>query len=69
MQTGIVQFLSLAKGYGFLRPEDGGGDNFVHILSAHAVGLETLALGDRFTYDIQIARNGKASAVNLVKLA
>ncbi|WP_324695077.1 cold shock domain-containing protein [Novosphingobium sp. RL4] len=52
-----------------MRPEDAGGDNFVHISSAHAVGLETLALGDRFTYDIQIARNGKASAVNLVKLA
>lgn len=65
MPTGTVKFFSTDKGYGFIAPEDGGADSFVHITAVQAAGMHTLDKDQRVTYDIEVGKNGKASAVNL----
>ncbi len=65
MPTGTVKFFSTDKGYGFIAPEDGGADSFVHITAVQAAGMHTLDKDQRITYDIEVGKNGKASAVNL----
>jgi CspA family cold shock protein len=63
--TGTVKFFNQDKGYGFITPESGGGDAFVHISAVQAAGLDSLREGDRVNYELETGRNGKESATNL----
>lgn len=65
MPTGIVKFFNADKGYGFIQPEDGGNDAFVHITAVEAAGMRTLDKDQRVTYELEQDRRGKMSAVNL----
>lgn len=65
MPTGIVKFFNADKGYGFIQPEDGGNDAFVHITAVEAAGMRTLDRDQRVTYELEQDRRGKTSAVNL----
>jgi CspA family cold shock protein len=65
MPVGTVKFFNSDKGYGFIQPEDGGNDSFVHISAVQAAGLTTLNKDQRLNYEVETGRNGKASAVNL----
>ncbi|MEO5708070.1 MAG: cold-shock protein [Alteraurantiacibacter sp.] len=63
--TGSVKFFNADKGYGFIQPDDGSADSFVHITAVQAAGMQTLDRDQRLTYDVEQGRNGKVSAVNL----
>ncbi|KUO54357.1 MAG: cold-shock protein [Sphingomonadales bacterium BRH_c3] len=65
MTTGTVKFFNEDKGYGFIQPDDGSADSFVHISAVQAAGMTTLNKDQRLNYEIETGRNGKASAVNL----
>ncbi len=65
MTTGTVKWFNSAKGYGFIEPEDGSKDAFVHISAVERAGLTTLNEGQKVTYDLQAGQNGKSSAENL----
>jgi cold shock protein len=65
MPVGTVKFFNTDKGYGFIQPDDGGADSFVHISAVQAAGMQTLNKDQRLTYEVETGRNGKASAVNL----
>ena len=63
--TGTVKFFNADKGYGFISPEGGGQDAFVHISAVQAAGMQTLDRDQRVTYELETDRRGKTSAVNL----
>lgn len=64
--TGTVKWFNGAKGYGFIKPDDGGADLFVHISAVEQAGLSRLEDGQPVAYDLeQDRRSGKTSAVNL----
>jgi len=65
MPIGTVKFFNADKGYGFIAPEDGGNDSFVHISAVERAGMATLHKDQRLSYEIEIDRRGKAAAVNL----
>ncbi|AOL22701.1 cold shock protein (beta-ribbon, CspA family) [Erythrobacter litoralis] len=65
-KTGTVKFFNTDKGYGFIQPDDGSGDSFVHITAVHAAGMQTLDREQRLNYEVEVGRNGKESAINLV---
>ncbi|MFO7297670.1 MAG: cold-shock protein [Proteobacteria bacterium] len=65
MATGTVKWFNGQKGYGFIQPEEGGADVFVHISAVERAGLSTLREGQRISYELERGRNGKTSAVNL----
>jgi CspA family cold shock protein len=65
MPTGTVKFFNSDKGYGFIAPEDGGNDAFVHISAVQAAGMQTLDRDQRVTYELEEDRRGRTSAVNL----
>ena len=65
MTTGIVKWFNPAKGFGFIQPEDGSKDVFVHISAVERAGLSSLAEGQKVTFEIQAGKNGKSSAENL----
>ena len=65
MITGTVKFFNNEKGYGFIQPEDGSSDAFVHISAVEASGMGTLNSDQRISYDLENDRRGRASAVNL----
>jgi len=65
MPIGTVKFFNADKGYGFLQPEDGGNDSFVHISAVERAGMATLQKDQRLSYEIETDRRGKQSAVNL----
>lgn len=65
MTTGTVKFFNEDKGYGFIQPDDGTSDSFVHISAVQAAGMTTLSKDQRLNYVVEMGRNGKASAVNL----
>ncbi|WP_338466210.1 cold-shock protein [Novosphingobium sp. ZN18A2] len=65
MTTGTVKFFNGDKGYGFIQPDDGSADSFVHISAVQAAGMMTLTKDQRLNYEVETGRNGKASAVNL----
>ncbi|MBB6470324.1 CspA family cold shock protein [Aminobacter lissarensis] len=68
MPTGTVKWFNSAKGFGFIQPDDGGQDVFVHISAVERAGLSTLVDGQKIQYDIeQDRRTGKSSAGNLGK--
>jgi cold shock protein len=63
--TGTVKFFNDSKGYGFIAPEDGGQDAFVHISAVERAGLRTLQRDQKVSYELQEDQRGKTSAVNL----
>jgi len=65
MPSGTVKFFNADKGYGFIAPEGGGNDSFVHISAVERAGLRTLDKDQRVTYDVETDNRGKSSAVNL----
>ncbi|MBU1176358.1 MAG: cold-shock protein [Alphaproteobacteria bacterium] len=65
MITGTVKFFNSAKGFGFITPNDGSKDAFVHISAVENAGMSTLAEGQKLTYDLENGRDGKVSATNL----
>lgn len=65
MPVGKVKFFNTDKGYGFIEPEDGGADSFVHITAVQAAGMQSLDKDQRLNYEVETGRNGKESAVNL----
>ena len=65
MIIGTVKFFNNDKGYGFIAPEDGSGDAFVHISAVERAGLRTLDKDQRLNYDVERGSNGKESAINL----
>ncbi len=67
MATGIVKWFNPTKGFGFIQPDQGGGDVFVHISAVERAGLSTLNEGQKVSYDLA-TNKGKTSAANL-KLA
>lgn len=66
-QGGTVKFFNAEKGYGFIKPDDGGRDIFVHITAVERSGLADLAEGQRIEFDVEPDKKGKGpKAVNLV---
>jgi CspA family cold shock protein len=65
MITGTVKFFNADKGYGFIAPETGGDDAFVHISAVERAGLRTLDKDQRVSYELETDRRGKISAVNI----
>ncbi|MDT7933552.1 MAG: cold-shock protein [Sphingomonadaceae bacterium] len=65
MITGTVKFFNNDKGYGFIAPEKGGNDAFVHISAVERAGMRTLDKDQRVTYELETDHRGKSSAVNL----
>ena len=63
--TGTVKWFDPAKGFGFIEPEDGSNDAFVHISAVERAGLSLLNEGQKVSYDLQPGQNGKSSAENL----
>ena len=66
MPTGTVKWFNRGKGYGFIVPEDGSKDVFVHISAVELAGLGTLKEGQRVEFDIEPGNDGKTAAANLV---
>lgn len=65
MTTGTVKFFNVDKGYGFIAPNGGGNDAFVHISAVERAGMQTLEKDQRVSYDLETDQRGKTSAVNL----
>ena len=66
MPIGTVKWFNATKGYGFIQPEGGGPDVFVHISAVERAGLSTLDDGQKLSFDIESGRDGRESAANLV---
>jgi len=65
MITGTVKFFNPDKGFGFIAPEKGGDDAFVHISAVERAGMRTLDKDQRISYELETDKRGKMSAVNL----
>ncbi|PHQ67129.1 MAG: cold-shock protein [Sneathiella sp.] len=66
METGTVKWFNSSKGFGFIAPDAGGADVFVHISAVERAGLDNLADGQKIDYEIEVDQaRGKSSAVNL----
>ena len=65
MPLGTVKWFNGQKGYGFIQPDDGSKDVFVHITALERAGLRGLNEGQKVTYDLERGQQGKTSAVNL----
>tara|TARA_R110000787_G_scaffold6681_19_gene23127 strand:+ start:1475 stop:1684 length:210 start_codon:yes stop_codon:yes gene_type:complete len=65
MPTGTVKWFNPTKGFGFITPDEGGSDAFVHISAVERAGLPPLQEGQRVNYELQPGRNGKSSAEDL----
>ena len=66
--TGTVKFFNATKGFGFIAPQDGSKDVFVHISAVERAGLSTLTENQKVSFDLERGNNGKSSAVNLKAL-
>jgi len=66
MAAGTVKWFNPVKGYGFIEPEDGGRDVFVHISAVERAGLQTLREGQKVQFEVVSGRDGKTAADNLV---
>lgn len=66
MATGTVKWFNPNKGYGFIQPDDGGDDAFVHISAVERSGLSSLQEGQKVEYELAPGRDGKSAAENLV---
>ncbi len=65
MTIGTVKFFNTDRGYGFIAPEDGTKDAFVHISALERAGISSLSEGQKVEYELQPGRDGKSSAENL----
>lgn len=65
MAIGTVKWFNKSKGYGFIQPEDGSKDVFVHISAVERAGMATLAEGQKVQYEVVRGKDGKSSAENL----
>ncbi len=65
MPIGTVKFFNGIKGFGFIAPDSGGKDDFVHISAVERAGMSTLSQNQRLRYDIETDKRGKDAAVNL----
>ena len=65
MATGTVKWFNPTKGFGFIEPENGGNDAFVHISAVERAGLSTLNEGQKVNFELKDGQNGKASAEDL----
>ena len=65
MPVGTVKFFNTDKGYGFISPDDGATDSFVHISAVERAGMRTLLKDQRIKYELETDNRGKTSAVNL----
>ena len=63
--TGTVKFFDTTKGFGFISPDNGGQDHFVHISAVERSGMGTLSQNQRVTYELENDKRGRASAANL----
>jgi CspA family cold shock protein len=65
LQTGTVKWFNAQKGFGFIQPDQGGADAFVHISAVERAGLDGLREGERIQYELVRGQNGKSSAEDL----
>lgn len=65
MANGTVKWFNGQKGYGFIQPEEGGSDVFVHISAVERAGMSTLNEGQKVSFETERGRNGKIAAINL----
>ncbi len=65
MATGVIKWYNSQKGYGFIQPDDGSKDVFVHVSAVERAGLGHLNEGQKLSYELESGREGKTSAVNL----
>jgi CspA family cold shock protein len=65
MSNGTIKWFNATKGYGFIQPQDGTSDVFVHISDMQRSGITELREGDKLSYDVQSGQQGKMSACNL----
>jgi len=65
MDTGTVKWFNALKGFGFIKPEDGSADVFVHISAVERAGMSSLNEGMKISYELERGRTGKVSAINL----
>ena len=68
MSVGTVKWFNTAKGYGFIQPDGGGQDVFVHVSAVEAAGMSGLNEGQKVSFELERGRQGKTSAVNLKTL-
>ena len=68
MTEGVVKFFNTTKGFGFIQPDTGGKDAFVHISAVERSGLTTLTEGQKVSYELETGRDGKQSATKLKPL-
>jgi CspA family cold shock protein len=68
MPMGAVKWFNPTKGYGFVAPDTGGKDVFVHISAVQKAGLRTLAEGQKIGFEIEMQQNGRSAAVNLTQV-
>jgi cold shock protein len=67
MPVGTVKFFNPDKGFGFIQPDDGTADSFVHISAVERAGMSTLNKDQRIQYELETDKRGRTSAVNLVE--
>lgn len=67
MSIGTVKWFNPTKGYGFVAPDEGGKDIFVHISAVQKAGMRTLTQGEKISFDIEAQKDGRAAAVNLAR--
>jgi CspA family cold shock protein len=65
MSTGTVKFFNTTKGFGFIRPDDGSKDVFVHVSAVERAGLDTITENQKLSFELEKGKDGKTSAVNL----
>ena len=65
MANGTVKWFNSSKGFGFIAPDTGGKDVFLHISAVERAGMSELADGQKVTYDVESGRDGRESAINL----
>ena len=65
MLNGTVKFYNSTKGFGFISPDDGGKDAFVHVSALERAGISGLADGQKVSYDLERGRDGRESAINV----
>jgi CspA family cold shock protein len=65
MTNGTVKWFDAQRGYGFIQPEDGAKDAFVHVSALEQAGLSTLREGQKISYELALGTNGKTAATNI----
>ena len=65
MPTGAVKWFNATKGFGFIQPDDGGKDVFVHITAVQRAGMDTLSDGQKVAFELETRRDGRTAATDL----